>query len=85
MGLSEREQQLLDELERSLAAGDPPKSQRLPLSPTERAPRRTLLGLLIAVAGFGCLVAAAVTRLPALGWAGFVVMGLGISVASTRR
>ena len=82
MGLSEREQQLLDELERSLANGDSPK---LPLSSTERGPRRMLLGLLIAVLGFGGLISAAVLRIPTVGWAGFVVMGVGIFVASSRR
>lgn len=86
MGLSEREQQLLEELERSLTSGEnPPKDPKLPLSPTEQGPRRIVLGLLIMVAGFGVLLTAAISRLPFLGLVGFLVMATGAIVASSRR
>jgi F0F1-type ATP synthase assembly protein I len=84
MGLSDRERKLLEELEKSLGAPDE-KHPKTPLSATELGPRRMLAGILVAVAGLGVLVFAAVSRVSPLGLAGFLIMGAGILVASSRR
>jgi hypothetical protein len=83
MGLSDQERKLLEELEKSL--GHPSAVRTAPLSATERGPRRLLAGLLISVAGLGLLITAVVSRFPLAGLAGFLVMGAGLAVASSRR
>lgn len=86
MDLSDRERKLLDELEKSLGRTDFDESKRAtPLSSKERGPRRLLGGMLIAVAGFATLVFSVVAMIPALGLGGFLAMGLGFAVASSRR
>ena len=84
MALSDRERKLLEELEKSLGAPEE-KLPKPPLSATELAPRRMLLGGLIAVTGLGVLVFAAISRISLLGLAGFLIMGAGILAASSRR
>ena len=83
MALSDRERELLEELEKSLGASS--ATRKTPLSATELGPRRLLSGLLVSVAGLGCLVFAVITRVPLLGLAGFVIMGAGLTLASSRR
>ena len=86
MALSDRERKLLEELEKSLRGESFPEAERIaPLSSKEQGPRRLLGGLLIAVAGFALLVTAVVAMIPALGLVGFLAMGLGFGVASSRR
>ena len=84
MSLSDRERKLLEELEKSLGATEE-KLPKTPLSATELGPRRMLVGVLIAVSGLGVLVFAAISRVSPLGLAGFLIMGAGILVASSRR
>jgi hypothetical protein len=84
MALSDRERKLLEELEKSLGAPEE-KLPSTPLSATELGPRRTLIGTLIAVVGLGVLAFAAISRVSPLGLAGFLIMGAGILVASSRR
>lgn len=86
MALSDRERKLLEELEKSLDASDFPSAEKVSrLSVKDSRPRRLLVGMLIAVAGFVLLIVAVVSMIPALGLAGFLAMGLGFTVASSRR
>jgi hypothetical protein len=86
MALSDRERKLLEELEKSLGGeGFAEDESNAPLSSKDQGPRRTLAGMLIAVAGFAILVGAVISMIPLLGLAGFLAMGLGFVVASSRR
>ncbi len=83
MALSDSERKLLEELEKSL--GSPRRAAAAPLSATELGPRRLLLGLLVSVAGLTVLVFAVISRVPILGLLGFLGMGAGLVLASSRR
>ncbi len=83
MALSDSERKLLEELEKSL--GSPKRATVAPQSATEQGPRRMLLGLLVSVTGLGILVFAAIERAPLVGLAGFLIMGTGLVLASSRR
>jgi hypothetical protein len=86
MALSDRERKLLEELEKSLGGeGFVAEESNAPLSSMDQGPKRTLAGMLIAVAGFAILVGAVISMIPLLGLAGFLAMGLGFVVASSRR
>lgn len=86
MSLSDRERKLLEELEKSLGEGAEPGSVNdTPFLTTAKGPRRTLLGLLISVAGFAALVFAVVSRVSALGLVAFLTMGCGLVIASSRK
>jgi hypothetical protein len=76
--LSEHEQRLFDQIERSLAE-DPKFASAVRASdPRFHARRRLLLAAFLIIAGLALLVYGAVSRIPLLGVAGFVVM-LGAS------
>lgn len=84
MGLSEREQKLLEELERSLtdnAFVDGAKK----LSKTRVSARRLITGSVIAVAGVAVLVAGVSMRQMLFGIAGFAVMLVGVSMAASTN
>jgi UPF0716 family protein affecting phage T7 exclusion len=82
MGLSEREQQLLDELERSLGGGTSVKAARK-LATENVSAKRVIAGTLILVAGISTLLAGVITQTLALGVIGFVVMVAGVYLAAS--
>ena len=73
MGLSEREQQLLDELERGLYASDSSLAHKLG-KPGARSPKRIIAGGALAVIGLSLLVVAVILQFALFGVAGFLVM-----------
>lgn len=86
MPLSEQEQRLLEEMERSLYQND---ADFVATSARRGAPNYTILavGVLIAVLGIGTLVAGVITQLLFLGILGFAIMfgGVLLAVAPPRR
>ena len=89
MGLSEREQKVLDELERGLYADDSGLAERLKPKPvkqikTQNKAARALAGALVAVAGLSVLLVGLITHYTAIGVAGFAVVLFGVVVASSN-
>lgn len=82
MGLTEREQKLLEELERSLAegqGGDPSRK----LGSVEFSARKIIIGILILLAGLTALLSGVTNRSMVLGVVGFVVMLVGVFLAAS--
>ncbi|GAB7037875.1 MULTISPECIES: DUF3040 domain-containing protein [Catenuloplanes] len=74
MPLSEHEQRLFDQIERSLAE-DPKFASAVRASdPRFQARRRLIVAAVAIIAGLALLVYGAVSKVPLLGVAGFVVM-----------
>lgn len=84
MGLSEREQQLLDELERGLYASDSNLAHKLG-KPGARSPRRIIAGGALAVIGLSLLVVAVMLQFALFGVAGFLVMLAGLILATSSN
>ena len=86
MGLSEREQKVLDELERGLYAEDSGFADRLKAKPikSQNKAARALAGALVAVAGLSVLLVGLITHYTAIGVAGFAVVLCGVVVASSN-
>lgn len=87
MPLSEHEQRLFDQIERSLAE-DPKFASAVRASdPRFQTRRRLLVAAVVVVVGLALLVYGAVIATPPLAVAGFVVMlvALGYGVQSHRR
>ena len=82
MGLSEREQQLLDELEKSLTGGASDSAKRK-LASTNVSAKRVISGTLVLVAGLVTLLAGVINRFPLIGIAGFLVMLAGVYLAAS--
>jgi UPF0716 family protein affecting phage T7 exclusion len=82
MGLSEREQQLLDELEKSLRAG-PADSAKRKLASTNVSAKRVISGMLILVAGVSTLLAGVMNQVLGLGLIGFALMLGGVYLAAS--
>jgi UPF0716 family protein affecting phage T7 exclusion len=82
MGLSEREQQLLDELERSLTGSTAQKKSKN-LSPENISAKRVISGSLIVVAGISVLLAGVMNQAMGIGVLGFVLMLAGVSLAAS--
>jgi hypothetical protein len=82
MGLSEREQQLLDELERSLGGGNTASASRK-LDADNVSAKRVIFGTLILVAGLSTLIAGVINQLMFVGVIGFVVMVGGVYLAAS--
>lgn len=87
MPLSEQEQRLLEEMERSLYQND--ADFVAAVSPRRGRPNYTFLvvGVLVAVAGIAVLVSGVIIRQPLVGVLGFAVMFVGVllAVAPPRR
>lgn len=88
MALSEREQELLAQLEKQL--NDDPAfastmtgSQPLVAPAVASSPRNLVIGALIAVVGLGLIIAGVSTKLILLGVLGFVVAAAGVYFATT--
>jgi hypothetical protein len=84
MGLSEREQQLLDELERGLYASDANLAHKLG-KPGAVSPRRLIAGGALAVIGLSLLVVAVMLQFALFGVAGFLVMLAGLILATSSN
>lgn len=88
MGLSESEKKVLEELERALYADDEAferksKSQIDKFSqPGANSPAKVIAGSLLAVIGISVLVFAAITQITLFGVVGFLIMLVGILIAS---
>jgi len=87
MPLSEQEQRLLEEMERSLYQND--ADFVATVSPRRGKPNYTILavGVLVAVLGIATLVGGVIIRQPLVGVLGFAVMFVGVllAVAPPRR
>ncbi|MFM5951527.1 MAG: DUF3040 domain-containing protein [Micrococcales bacterium] len=84
MGLSEREQQLLDELERSLAGTTADKKSRKLVRESVSA-KRIIAGLLILLAGLSVLLAGVINRVMGVGVLGFAIMAGGAFLAASTK
>ena len=80
MGLSEREQQLLDELERSLS-GSPAEKKAKMLSGENISAKRVIIGTLVFVAGLSVLLAGVMNQAMGIGVIGFTLMLGGVYLA----
>ncbi len=83
MPLSEQEQRLLEEMERSLYQND--ADFVATVNPRRGKPNYTVLavGVLVAVAGIATLLTGVIVRQPLVGILGFIVMFVGVLLAVT--
>ena len=84
MALSEREQQLLDDMERRLYQSEADVMQTAHAS-TRFNLRSLVLGILVVLAGIGALIAGAGLQLFWLGLVGFAIMLGGALLAFSKR
>ena len=84
MGLSEREQKVLEELERGLYADDARFATRVSAGPNNSA-ARLVGGALLAVIGLSVLVFAVISQLTVFGVVGFALMLAGVLVATGSK
>ena len=84
MALSEREQRLLDELERGLYASDANLAQKLN-RPLSVSPRKIVAGLALALIGLSLLIVAVTIQIVAFGVVGFLIMLAGLVLASSGQ
>ena len=82
MGLSEQEQKLLDELEKSLTGKHSAKSTGK-RAKVEVSARRIILGSVVGVAGVGVLLAGVMNQVTLIGIGGFVLMLGGVYLAAS--
>jgi hypothetical protein len=83
MALSEREQKLLDELERGLYESDSSFVNRVSRKPKSSPAARLVTGVLLAIIGLSVLVFSVVIQLVVFGVVGFALMLGGLVLAST--
>lgn len=85
MALSEREQALLEEMERNLMSQDAGFANRVKsVSATNKSASKLIAGVLVLIAGLGLLLLAVILQVAFFGVAAFVVMVIGIIVASSN-
>ncbi len=84
MGLSEREQKVLEELERGLYADDAKFATKVSAGPNNSA-ARIVGGALLAVVGLSVLVFAVISQLTVFGVVGFALMLAGVLVATSSK
>ena len=84
MPLSEHEQRLLEEMERSLYHNDADFVATVGTRGGRRNYRTIVVGLLIALAGVAVIIAGVALRQPIIGVVGFVVMFVGVLLAFSR-
>ena len=83
MALSDREQQLLEQMERALASEDPRFASALGGSMTNRIATKSIgIAVLGVVIGIGSLLAAVSLSIPALGLVGFLAIVSGFYFAN---
>ncbi|MEN9749171.1 MAG: hypothetical protein RL149_249 [Actinomycetota bacterium] len=87
MALSDREKQVLEELERNLLADDANFARKAKLRQPgmDNSPAKIVAGALLALIGVSVLVFAAISQVAALGVVGFLVMLFGILMASSNN
>ncbi|MBL5975153.1 MAG: DUF3040 domain-containing protein [Candidatus Leucobacter sulfamidivorax] len=85
MGLSEREQQLLDEMERRLYQSEADVMQTPSGSRKRLNLRSVVLGIVLGVVGLGVLIGGVAAQQLWLGLIGFAIMLGGALLAFTRR
>lgn len=83
MALSEREQRLLDELERGFYETDPTLANKISSSGVVN-PARLILGLVIGLIGVSLIVFAVAIQVAFFGVFAFIVMLTGLIVASSN-
>jgi len=81
MPLSEHEQRLLEEMERSLYQNDADFVATVGARRGRPAYRSIVLGILVAVVGVGVLITGVTFQIPIVGILGFVVMFVGVLLA----
>lgn len=84
MGLSEREQQLLDEMERGLYQSEADVVQARTGSPRRLSLRSLVLGILLGLVGVGVLIGGVASQQLWLGLIGFALMLGGAVLAFSR-
>ena len=82
MPLSEHEQRLLDEMERNLYGHDADVTSTAFVGMPRPNYRAIVLGVIIALAGLGGLLAGVMTHMIVIGIVGFVLMFVGVLVAA---
>ena len=83
MALSDREQQLLEQMERALASEDPRFASALGGSMTNRMASKSIgIAVIGVVVGIGSLLAAVTLSIPALGVVGFLATVAGFYFAN---
>lgn len=87
MALSDREKQVLEELERNLLADDANFARKAKLRQPGMAnsPAKIVAGALIALIGISVLVFAAISQLSVFGVIGFLIMLFGILMVSSNN
>ena len=87
MPLSEHEQRLLDEMERSLYHNDADFVATVGSGRGRPTYRSIVIGALAGLAGVAVIVTGVMLRIPLLGVAGFVIMFVGVllAISSPRR
>jgi Flp pilus assembly protein TadB len=83
MPLSEHEQRLLDEMERSLYQNDADFVAKVGGARVRPSYRAVVLGILLAVVGVGILLTGVLVQVIVVGILGFAVMLVGVLVAIT--
>jgi uncharacterized membrane protein len=84
MPLSEHEQRLLEEMERSLYHNDADFVAAVGNRGGRRNYRTIVIGLLLALVGVAVIIAGVAIREPLIGVVGFVVMFVGVLLAFSR-
>ncbi|MFB2582834.1 DUF3040 domain-containing protein [Herbiconiux sp. P15] len=84
MPLSEQEQRLLDEMERSLYHNDADFVSAVSGGRGRLNYGALVLGILVAIVGLGVVIAGVVFRQPVIGVVGFVAMFAGVLIALRR-
>ena len=83
MALSEREQKLLEQMERALYAEDPALADVLQRG--RRTPKSVAAGVALALAGVGLLFTGLTMSSPYIGVGGFIAIVAGLAVALSPR
>lgn len=84
MALSDREQKLLEEMERNLYRSEADVVSADDAKHSKLSPARLLVGTLLVIVGLGILVVTVATKVVALGILAFVIMVAGVSWALRR-
>ncbi len=85
MALSEREQKLLEEMERNLIEQDASFANRVrEVGSTNKNARKLVLGVLTMLVGLGLLVVAVVLQVAFFGVVAFLVMVIGLVLATSN-
>lgn len=83
MPLSEREQQLLAQMEKALLADDPRLVSALNGAPTKTSRRNLGLAVLLFFAGFSAVFGGVFSKIYPLSWVGFIICLTALSILAT--